>query len=78
MPLLFSNIYLESTEVVRGVGRRELHIKGSTIYLFLYVREVLMFKMVLAQVDVALWGVFVSWCTQVGVMGQLLGVKRFE
>ena len=76
-PILGFNIYNPDKKVITEFTKNQLQIYGNLMYFIDSVRGVFTILITISQVDVALFGVFVSEITGIYTVRMLLDEKKF-
>lgn len=77
MPILGFSIYNPDKRVVTEFSKNELQFFANAMFFISAVRGVLLVMVQISQLDIALWGVFVSQCASVVTIRHLLNEKKF-
>ena len=77
-PIIGFNIYNPDKKIITEFTKLELQVYGNSMYLIDNIRYVFMLMITISQIDVALWGVFVSEFTSVFMIRYLLNEKKFS
>ena len=77
-PIIGFNIYNPDKKTITEFTKLELQVYGNSMYLIDNIRYVFMLMITISQIDVALWGVFVSEFTSVFMIRYLLNEKKFS
>lgn len=76
-PILGFNIYNPDKKVITEFTKNQLQIYGNLMYFIDSVRGVFLILITISQIDVALFGVFVSEVTGIYTVRMLLNEKEF-
>ena len=76
-PILGFNIYNPDKKIITEFTKNQLQLYGNLMYFIDSVRGVFTILITISQVDVALFGVFVSEITGIYTVRMLLDEKRF-
>ena len=76
-PIIGFNIYNPDKKVIKEFTKNELQIYGNSMYLINAIKAVLLIMVSISQIDIALWGVFVSETASIFTIRMLLNEKKF-
>ena len=76
-PIIGFNIYNPDKKVITDFTKLELQFYGNSMYLIDAIKGVLLIMVNISQIDVALWGVFVSESASIVTIRMLLNEKQF-
>lgn len=76
-PIIGFNIYNPDKTEITDFGKFELQFYGNTMYLIDGIRGVLMTIVSITQIDIALFGVFISEITSIFTIRWILNKKQF-
>ena len=77
-PIIGFNIYNPDKKVITEFTKNELQFYGNSMYLINAIKAVLLIMVNISQIDIALWGVFVSETTSLFTIRMLLNEKEFK
>ena len=77
-PIIGFNIYNPDKKVITDFTKNELQFYGNSMYLIDAIKAVLLIMVNISQIDIALWGVFVSETTSLFTIRMLLNEKEFK
>ena len=77
-PIIGFNIYNPDKKIITEFTKNELQFYGNTMYLIDAIRNVLMIMVSITQIDIALFGVFISEFTSIFTIRMLLNEKIFR
>ena len=77
-PIIGSNIYNPDKKVITEFNKNELQFYGNSMYLIDAIKSVLLILVNISQIDIALWGVFVSESASIITIRMLLNEKEFK
>ena len=77
-PIIGFNIYNPDKKKITEFSKLELQVYGNAMYLIDGIRNALLVMVTISQIDIALFGVFVSEFTSVYTIRMLLNEKTFE
>ena len=77
-PIIGFNIYNPDKKVITDFTKLELQFYGNSMYLIDAVKAGLLIMVNISQIDVALWGVFVSETASIVTIRMLLNEKEFK
>ena len=77
-PIIGFNIYNPDKKIITEFTKNELQFYGNTMYLIDAIRNVLMIMVSITQIDIALFGVFISEFTSIFTIRMLLNDKIFR
>ena len=76
-PIIGFNIYNPDKKVIKEFTKNELQFYGNSMYLINAIKAVLLIMVSISQIDIALWGVFVSETASIFTIRMLLNEKKF-
>lgn len=77
-PIIGFNIYNPDKKIITEFTKNELQFYGNSMYLINAIKAVLLIMVNISQIDIALWGVFVSETTSLFTIRMLLNEKEFK
>ena len=77
-PIIGFNIYNPDKKVITEFNKNELQFYGNSMYLIDAIKSVLLILVNISQIDIALWGVFVSESASIITIRMLLNEKEFK
>ena len=77
-PIIGFNIYNPDKKIITEFTKNELQFYGNAMYLIDAIRNVLMIMVSITQIDIALFGVFISEFTSIFTIRMLLNDKIFR
>ena len=77
-PIIGFNIYNPDKKIITDFTKNELQFYGNAMYLIDAIRNVLMIMVSITQIDIALFGVFISEFTSIFTIRMLLNEKIFR
>jgi len=77
-PIIGFNIYNPDKKTITEFTKNELQFYGNSMYLINAIKAVLLIMVNISQIDIALWGVFVSETTSLFTIRMLLNEKEFK
>lgn len=78
MPILGFNIYNPDKKEITEFTKNELQFYGNAMYLINAVKAILLILVNISQIDIALWGVFISEAASLFTIRMLLNEKTFK
>ena len=76
-PILGFNIYNPDKKVITEFNKNQLQLYGNLMYFIDSIRDVFTILITISQIDIALFGVFVSEITGIYTVRMLLDEKKF-
>ena len=76
-PIIGFNIYNPDKKIIKEFTKNELQFYGNSMYLINAIKAVLLIMVSISQIDIALWGVFVSETASIFTIRMLLNEKKF-
>ena len=77
-PIIGFNIYNPDKKVITDFNKNELQFYCNSMYLIDAIKRVLLILVNISQIDIALWGVFVSETASIFTIRMLFNEKEFK